>query len=368
MQPAMIKSPLHTLVATVVIVGCLAPDLAGQRRRQRLEAPDLEHLTYDEERFDSAALGRSVQYTVLLPADYDDKANHEKRYPLVIWLHGMFEDHERFYYRGAATLDRLAGEGVFPEAIFVCPNGDRMSFYINAKTKDQAYEDMIRKDLVAHVEATYRVKPGRENRALCGVSMGGYGALKIALPPSREVRRRRCAFGSRRPAPRRRLGSFERVHRGCGGGAGRLKALGSIYGNPIDREKRYQDNNLLVLADEDGQARSSSPSRSTSTAGDRGPATDSARRTPSSAPRSSRRSGRSSTSGRSVEGWRPLLGIDSGFTLGTSCRFLAGSTYVAKQWSKKKALNGLERHARRRPEEGPREGRRQEEGRLSRAA
>ena len=59
-------------------------------------------------------------------------------------------------------------------------NGSRSSFYINGK-KTGKYEDLIAKDLIQHVNATYRVETDRAQRALMGVSMGGFGALKIAL-------------------------------------------------------------------------------------------------------------------------------------------------------------------------------------------
>ena len=53
------------------------------------------------------------------------------------------------------------------------------SFFVNAK--GGRYEDLVTQDLVAHVEATYRVVPGRAGRALLGISMGGYAALHIAF-------------------------------------------------------------------------------------------------------------------------------------------------------------------------------------------
>jgi S-formylglutathione hydrolase FrmB len=67
-----------------------------------------------------------------------------------------------------------------PELIMVHPKGDS-SFYCNYADGSKRYEDFIDQELIGHVEANYRVKKGRENRAIGGTSMGGFGALKIAM-------------------------------------------------------------------------------------------------------------------------------------------------------------------------------------------
>ena len=66
------------------------------------------------------------------------------------------------------------------EMILVFPDGGR-SFYTNYRDGSVRYEDFIVEELPRHVEASYRVSPGRAHRALAGTSMGGYGALKIAM-------------------------------------------------------------------------------------------------------------------------------------------------------------------------------------------
>jgi S-formylglutathione hydrolase FrmB len=47
--------------------------------------------------------------------------------------------------------------------------------------KSARYEDYIVKDLVAHVDATYRTAATRDKRAIAGLSMGGYGALMLSM-------------------------------------------------------------------------------------------------------------------------------------------------------------------------------------------
>lgn len=230
----------------VLLLLTAGSDLAAQRRRERSAPPKLEHVTFDTDRFDSEALGQRVPYGVYLPKGYDDEANAEKRYPLVVWLHGMFEDHQRFQARGGApVLDRMVGDGSFPEAVFVCAEGSRNSFYINGIDSGR-WEDSITEDLIAHVEANYRVRTERHQRVLMGVSMGGYGALKIALrhPQMFGVVAAHSAAVMPRDASKldERFPWLQRW-----GGAQR--ALGQIFGSPIQEEK-WRAENVLAIVDE----------------------------------------------------------------------------------------------------------------------
>jgi putative tributyrin esterase len=65
--------------------------------------------------------------------------------------------------------------------ILVLPQGDE-SYYTNAAGRPQdRYEDYVVQDLVSDVESKFPVAPGRTNRAIVGVSMGGFGAVNLAL-------------------------------------------------------------------------------------------------------------------------------------------------------------------------------------------
>ena len=70
--------------------------------------------------------------------------------------------------------------GEIPEFLLVCPEGDH-SWFSNFHDGSRRYEDFVAGDLPREIEQRFRVSPGRENRAITGVSMGGYAAVKIAL-------------------------------------------------------------------------------------------------------------------------------------------------------------------------------------------
>lgn len=243
------SSPAPLFGLALLSFAALAQDSAAQRRgRDSGPPPKLEHLTYREASFESEALGgRRAAYGVFLPkaieAAQENEVAEPTRYPLVIWLHGMFEDHNRFLARGgAAVLDQMIGDGTIPPLVLVCANGDRSSFWTNAAVEDAAYEDLVTKDLLAHVNATYPVRTDRAGRAITGVSMGGYGALKIALKePSRFGVVAVHSAAVLPSDPDRLMEEFPWLRsRGS-------QLLSSVFGEPLD-EDRYRAENVLALA------------------------------------------------------------------------------------------------------------------------
>src|SRR5262245_19396539 len=156
--------------------------LAGTLPAQRPPAPDATDKAAGEYRtgkFKSESLNREVGYAVHLPPGYEE--TKDRKYPVIFWLHGMFENHERFERRGGGgVLAELNKSGKFPPVILACVDGGRTSFYCNG-VKSGAYEDLVVKDWIPFIEKTFRAVGTREGRAIAGVSMGGNGALKIAL-------------------------------------------------------------------------------------------------------------------------------------------------------------------------------------------
>ena len=121
--------------------------------------------------FRSAALGREMRYRVVLPASL--AAN--QKLPVAYLLHGAeggFHDWSNY-----SDVARFAEAGV----VLVMPQGD-YSYYVNAVGRpSDRYEDYIVQDLLSDVEAKFSIGRGRASHAIVGVSMGGFGAIKIAL-------------------------------------------------------------------------------------------------------------------------------------------------------------------------------------------
>jgi len=127
----------------------------------------------------SKVLGKNVNYTVYLPADY---ATSERTYPVVYLLHGFTDDNTGWLQFGEVNryADKAIAEGTIPPMIIIMPNGDS-SFYINSYDGKENYEDFFVNEFMPAVEKEFRIKAEKKYRGVAGLSMGGYGTLIYAL-------------------------------------------------------------------------------------------------------------------------------------------------------------------------------------------
>lgn len=126
----------------------------------------------------SAILGRTVRVCVVLPPGY---ANSQKRYPTLYYLHGLHENEQSWSSRGGlGILLDLWAQGEAGEFIVVMPDGAK-TFYVNAYDGHERYEDFFIDELVPWVDRKYRTVNSTAARGISGTSMGGYGALHIAM-------------------------------------------------------------------------------------------------------------------------------------------------------------------------------------------
>src|ERR1700687_5059789 len=131
----------------------------------------------------SHILKQVVHYCVYLPASYDAgaKQNPPKRYPVLYFLHGLGDNEQTLFNSGGWTLlDDLRRQHEIGDFLIVAPEG-RSSFYINSADGRVRYSDFFLREFISHIEAQYRVRSGRNARAITGISMGGYGALRFAF-------------------------------------------------------------------------------------------------------------------------------------------------------------------------------------------
>ena len=149
--------------------------LASACNRKETPQPDHPRLTPNvilrDVGFHSAALNRDMRYRVILPAHVPPG----QKLRVVYLLHGGgggFRDWSNY-----SDVARFAESGL----LLIMPEGNS-SYYTNAVDPPQdRYEDYIVGDLISDAEGRFGVAAGRSNRAIVGVSMGGFGAVKLAL-------------------------------------------------------------------------------------------------------------------------------------------------------------------------------------------
>ena len=118
----------------------------------------------------SEALNKMTSAMVILPEGKPGP------FPVFYLLHGLSDDHTAWVRR--TSIERYIEH--LP-LIVVMPNGER-GFYTDSKSNPKAaFETNLVRDLIGFVDNTFQTIPNRLGRVIGGLSMGGYGAIKIAL-------------------------------------------------------------------------------------------------------------------------------------------------------------------------------------------
>jgi S-formylglutathione hydrolase FrmB len=135
--------------------------------------------------FFSRALNAERSIYVYLPNGYD--LANGARYPVIYFLHGAgFDPFLLMLFASLAKgyLDDFINQQIIIPVIVVIPDGTappyRGSFYTNSKLYGN-FEDYIVQDLTEFIDQNYQTLAAREKRFIIGHSMGGYGAMKLAI-------------------------------------------------------------------------------------------------------------------------------------------------------------------------------------------
>jgi S-formylglutathione hydrolase FrmB len=191
----------------------------------------------------SHVLQQVIHYCVYLPAGYDAAAapTLSKRYPVLYFLHGLGDNEQTLFNSGGWTLlDDLRNQHKMGDFLIVAPEG-RRSFYINSADGSVRYSDFFLQEFLPHIESKYRVRPGRAGRAISGISMGGYGALRFAFAHPElfsAVSAQSAALITESPQA---LDSASRT------GAPLAGVLAAVFGKPIN-VPHWNDNSPFLLA------------------------------------------------------------------------------------------------------------------------
>ncbi len=129
-------------------------------------------------KFYSRANDCDVGYFIYLPSQYDMPENADKQFPVVYYLHGGRPGGEDKGTQMMKFIQPAIESGRIAPIIYVFVNGGEMSHYDFPKKKSYG-ETAFVKELIPHIDATYRTIPKREGRGLEGFSQGGRGTGRI---------------------------------------------------------------------------------------------------------------------------------------------------------------------------------------------
>lgn len=122
----------------------------------------------------SAAMNKDIKCVVIRPA----ASSSSQTWPVVYLLHGYSGN----YVQWPTTAPQLQQEADAFGILFVCPDGGFGSWYFDSPVDPKIrYETFVSKELIAYIDGHYPTIPDRAHRAITGLSMGGHGALYLAM-------------------------------------------------------------------------------------------------------------------------------------------------------------------------------------------
>jgi enterochelin esterase family protein len=163
-------------LGATIAVAAAAEQRGGRGFADRDVIPEGSRVLYRT--FPSDILDRDIPYALYLPPSYEETS---RDYPVLYFLHGANENERRWSTRGLTdiALDKMVADGEIGEFIVAIPFAEN-SFYANS-VSGELWEDMILVEFIPMIERENRTLGTREGRAISGISMGGYGALKLAF-------------------------------------------------------------------------------------------------------------------------------------------------------------------------------------------
>ncbi len=135
----------------------------------------LQAATIDSVVIKSKSMNKEIGALVIKPQNYSLSQN---QYPVVYILHGYSDTYRMFYKK----VPKLTFYADVMNIIIVCPDGGYSSWYVDSPSdKSYQYETHISSELIEFIDAQYRTRKNPQSRAITGLSMGGHGALLMAI-------------------------------------------------------------------------------------------------------------------------------------------------------------------------------------------
>jgi enterochelin esterase-like enzyme len=134
--------------------------------------PGVQHKGYH-----SADMDKQIGYSIYLPPGYETSS---QRYPVVYWLHGRNNTEVSDAYPITYLADGIASRKL-PPMIMVFASGGSQTNYCDSYDGKYLAETTVIKELIPYIDKNYRTIASRDDRAIQGMSMGGFGAMRLAL-------------------------------------------------------------------------------------------------------------------------------------------------------------------------------------------
>lgn len=134
----------------------------------------IQAATVDTLSIESKSMSKGIKTVIVLPDKYDKAA----QYPVLYLLHGYSGRYDN-WVNNAPEIKKLVD---IYNYIVVCPDGGFDSWYWDiAGDKNYQYDTFVSQELVNYIDTHYATKKDRSARAITGLSMGGHGAMTLAI-------------------------------------------------------------------------------------------------------------------------------------------------------------------------------------------
>jgi S-formylglutathione hydrolase FrmB len=145
---------------------------------------------------------------------------------VLYYLHGLGDNEQSLLNSGGWDLiEDMRRTGKVGDFVVLAPNGGH-TFFMNSADGKIRYEDFLTKEFMPQMEKKYHIDSARTKRGITGVSMGGFGALRLAFKYPQQF----AAVSAQMPA----LISEVPKELVAGGPGSPGSMLGDVFGNPID--------------------------------------------------------------------------------------------------------------------------------------
>ena len=127
--------------------------------------------------YHSGSMNKEIGYNIWLPPDYETSS---RRYAVVYWLHGRNNTESSDQYPAHFLAEGIRS-GMLPAMILVYASGGSQTNYCDSYDGKYLGETTVIKELIPYIDQHYRTIASRDARSIQGMSMGGFGCMRLGL-------------------------------------------------------------------------------------------------------------------------------------------------------------------------------------------